>query len=332
LTLSGTRIACSFQPGVQRSIVIENEFLRTAFRVDRGCDLTEFLYKPRDIDFLWHRPGPIRRSDSGDNSRTDIRFLDQYQGGWQELFPQAGAAAEYRGATLPFHGEAWALPWEFEIRSDDPAEGRVSFWTRTTLLPLCLRRDVSLTAGAAILRFDETVTNESGEAIEFMWGHHPAFGAPLLDEDSIVEAPAKLIQVGGSLQPWPIDSSGIDHSRLVPENSDHEVMKYLHELRAGWVALTHPRQKVGIGLIFDPEIFPYVWLWQEFGYTQGYPWFGSAYVLGMEPQSSLPRARESGGRLLRLAAGASLNTQLLAVAYEAVGVRDISREGRITPR
>jgi galactose mutarotase-like enzyme len=84
--------------------------------------------------------------------------------------------------------------------------------------------------------------------------------------------------------------------------------------------------------VFDPGVFSYVWLWHELGYTREYPWFGRAYVLGMEPQSSLPLAHDQGGRLLRLAPGAHLSTELRVVVYHGSGVRDISPTGRVTPR
>jgi hypothetical protein len=84
--------------------------------------------------------------------------------------------------------------------------------------------------------------------------------------------------------------------------------------------------------VFDRSVFSFVWLWQELGYTRDYPWFGRAYVLGMEPQSSLPLAHDEGGRLLRLAPGSRLSTELRVVVYHASGVLRISPEGCVSPR
>jgi hypothetical protein len=33
---------------------------------------------------------------------------------------------------------------------------------------------------------------------------------------------------------------------------------------------------------------PFVWYWQEFGGTTGYPWYGRNYNVGLEPFSSAP--------------------------------------------
>ena len=33
---------------------------------------------------------------------------------------------------------------------------------------------------------------------------------------------------------------------------------------------------------------PYLWYWQEFGASEGYPWYGRHYNIGLEPFSSYP--------------------------------------------
>jgi hypothetical protein len=316
-----------------RIIILENELLRVTVRVDLGADITELLFKPRDVDFLWHRPGVLPGSPRRiPTSCTNRPFLDYYEGGWQELFPHASEASQYAGAELGFHGETWGLPWEYRILDDDPDLVSVRLSVRTLRMPFLLERVMSLRAGEPILRMHETVTNEGKRTLDFMWGHHPAVGQPFLDEQCVLDAPARKIRLGETLQPWPVDSSGRNHSRLVRESSDTEVMKYLHDLEEGWVAVTNPRMGVGVGFVFDTQVFDCVWLWHEFGYTQEYPWFGRAYVLGVEPFSSLPGARESGGRLLSLEGESRLETDFLTVAYEGKGVRHISSHGAVTTR
>ena len=54
-------------------------------------------------------PGPAPLpSASGEASQT--AWLDHYGGGWQELFPNAGAACTVDGRPHPFHGEASVVP------------------------------------------------------------------------------------------------------------------------------------------------------------------------------------------------------------------------------
>jgi galactose mutarotase-like enzyme len=329
----GARISDRYRLDDLRTIIIENELIRCTFLVDRGCDLIELLYKPKDVDFLWRSPLAGRcRKEFIPTSYNDRPFFDHYEGGWQELFPHASTPTRYAGCGLGFHGEVWGLPWEYQIVTDTPEIVAVRFWVRTLRLPFYLERTVSLRAHESILSFQEVVINEGRKELAFMWGHHPAFGPPFLDRNCILDAPAGKIQLGDALHPWPVDREGKDHSRMIPEISDHEIMKYLHEFREGWVALTQPRKKLGIGLVFDPKIFNCVWLWHEFEYTQEYPWFGRAYVLGVEPFSSLPGAHEAGSRLLHLEGGAKMETSLLTVIYEATGVKRISRTGHVAPK
>jgi hypothetical protein len=39
---------------------------------------------------------------------------------------------------------------------------------------------------------------------------------------------------------------------------------------------------------WDAGTMPYLWYWQEFGASKGYPWYGRNYNIGLEPGSSYP--------------------------------------------
>src|SRR5437667_5438897 len=45
-----------------------------------------------------------------------------------------------------------------------------------------------------MLRIHERVTNESGQAVDYLWGHHPALGWPFIDEHCRVDLPACRIR------------------------------------------------------------------------------------------------------------------------------------------
>ena len=326
----GVRVTDRFRLDRLRTVILENELLRVTFLVDQGCDIIELLYKPKDMDFLWRSPQGVRRREhSIATAPTQCPFLDYYEGGWQELFPHAGGPIQYANAQLGCHGEVWGLPWDYEILTDRPEEVTVRFWVRTERFPFYLERTVSLRSQESILRFHEVVRNESNTPLDFMWGHHPTFGRPFLDEQCVLTAPARKVQVGDKLVHWPVDRDGTDHSRLARQKSDSEVMKYLHELRDGWVALTNPKRKLGVAFVFDTRVFRYVWLWHEFEYTAHYPWFGRAYVLGVEPQSSMPDARKKNGRLLHLKGEGKIETDLLTVVYEGSAARRVTPQGRV---
>jgi hypothetical protein len=50
---------------------------------------------------------------------------------------------------------------------------------------------------------------------------------------------------------------------------------------------------------------PYLWFWQEFGASRVLPWYGSLYVVGLEPFSSYP----TGGMSEAVANGTALRVE-----------------------
>ncbi len=58
------------------------------------------------IDVLFHAPWGLAAARlAAPRGQRRARFLENYGGGWQELFPSAGDPCTYRGRPIPFHGE-----------------------------------------------------------------------------------------------------------------------------------------------------------------------------------------------------------------------------------
>lgn len=105
------------------------------------------------------------------------------------MFPSIGDDCEYSGAPLGTHGEVCLLPWEYRIERDDPEEIGVRFRVRTVRTPYLLEKNLTLKSEDPTLYIEERVTNEGVENLQFMWGHHPAFGPLFLDESCQIEVP-----------------------------------------------------------------------------------------------------------------------------------------------
>ena len=58
----GCRIR-EFQYKGLRTVTLENELLRAGILADKGSDIFELLYKPKDVDFLWHSPWGVRNPE-----------------------------------------------------------------------------------------------------------------------------------------------------------------------------------------------------------------------------------------------------------------------------
>lgn len=350
----GCRISDGWKLSGLQTIILENELLRVTVLADKGSDIVEFRYKPLDLDLLFFSPNGIRNPNRGAVSApTSGPFLDYFSGGWNEVLPNGGPAVNYKGAELGQHGEISLMRWDYAILEDSPERVAVKLWVRLLRTPLFLEKTLSMEPGRAVLHIDEQLRNEGGESLDVMWGHHIAFGRPFLDEGAVIDTPAKKFIVHEAMsgyeprrfQPgvtaeWPeapTPGGAIADASQVPAYGDTQAqeMAYLTELNEGWYAITNPERKIGFGLHFDPELFRYVWYWQQLGdVAQGFPWWGRTHIAALEPWTSYPtnglNEAIANGSALSLAAGEQVNTSLVAVIYSGhERVANISADGEV---
>ena len=193
---TGCRISLDYTYRGMRIAYLENEAIRVGVLLDKGADIFEFTYKPRDLDFMWQSPIEMRKPFVATSALPEGAFHDYYYGGWQEVLPSAGWATEpYLGTYQGLHGEASLLPFEATFVEDTPDS--VSLRTRVRLYrsPLTLERTMSLERDKAALFIKERLVNESEAEFAIMWGHHPALGTPFLNENCVVQVPAKKVEV-----------------------------------------------------------------------------------------------------------------------------------------
>ncbi len=274
---------------------------------DKGSDVFEFNYKPRDMDFVWLTAGGVRNPTSYLSTSPDplATFMDYYPGGWQEIFPNGGAPSSCLGASFGQHGEVSNLPWDYEIVEDDEGSVAVRFSVRTQKTPFFLEKELRLRSGESRLLVEETLTNESEMALRTMWGHHIAFGRPFLEEGCRIRLPEGATVIphdepthpegrrvkGGRNYVWPFaeGESGeeIDLS-VLPERGTLGELLYLTDLAEGWYEVENPGKDLGLRVGWDLDQMPYLWFWQEYRASGFYPWYGRHYNIGLEPFSSFP--------------------------------------------
>lgn len=320
------------------AIIMQNETLQIVVLLDKGGEIIQFLYKPDDVDFLWHSPNQLRQFTnfvpSGDNQ--DNHFFDRWSGGWFEVVPNGGPSCLYKGAHLGFYAETTNLPWEYRIIDDQADIVSIELWVKTYRTPFVLQKTLTLKSGISALFINELLKNEGNEKMEFMWGHHPVVGPPFLDESCRISAPDCLIQVLNDedgpdyrmqlhqIGHWPMikdrDMNDLD-LRIVPPKSIRTMDNcYLSEFVEDWISISNTHLNIGFGLAWDPVIFRYIWLWEALGGGIGYPWYGRTYNIGIEPWTSFP----CGGlteaikskTAMSLNPGQSINAWLTAVAYK----------------
>jgi hypothetical protein len=350
----GCRISDDWTFKGMRTLILENELLRVTVLVDRGSDIIEFRYKPLDLDFLLFAPGGVRSpARETPSAYTSSPYLDYFSGGWNEILPSGGPAVMYKGAALGQHAEISLLPWEYAILSDSPERVAVKLWVRPLRVPFYIEKTLSMEAGKPVLKLSERVTNEAGEPLHFMWGHHIAFGRPFLEEGALIDAPAQRFQVHAEMpgfeprrfQPdsesaWPMaptPQGGLENASRVPPfgRLRAQELAYLSGLQAGWYAITNPVRRVGFGMAFDPQVFRYIWYWQQMGnVAEGFPWWGRTHTAALEPWTSFPsnglEEAIDNGTALQLAPGESLETSLAAAAYTGLEkVQEVDLDGQV---
>ena len=348
---TGCRISLDYTYRGMRIAYLENEAIRVGVLLDKGADIFEFTYKPRELDFMWQSPIEMRKPFVATNAMSEGAFHDYYYGGWQEVLPAAGWATEpYQGVFQGLHGEVSLLPFEASIVEDTPQRVSLRVWTRTYRSPLTLERTMSLEQGKPALFIKERLTNEAEAEFAIMWGHHPALGTPFLDENCVIRTTAKKIEVmainpnpnglwkpGGdydfpmvpNLRTGQLD----DITKVLPRNANSLDVAFLKELKEGWFSVTNEKLDVGFGMAWDAELFKYLWIWEVCGGHSGHPWYGRTYNCALEPFTSFPPAgiqtAIKNGTAVFMKPSEVIETDLVAVAYANGSATRVKRDGSI---
>jgi Domain of unknown function (DUF4432) len=347
----GCRLSLDYTYRGMRVAFLANQRLRVGILLDKGADIFEFTYKPMDLDVMWQSPIPLRRPFVATSALPEGAFHDVYYGGWQEVLPSAGwADRPYLGTRQGLHGEVSLLPFQARVVEDSP--GRVSLVTSVTCYrsPLTLERTMTLEGDRAVLVIDERLANTSDAEFAVMWGHHPAFGEPFVDDSCVVQTPAGTVRVmdyhpNGLWQPgdgyrYPMvvnrrTGQPEDVTRVRPRSTRSVDVLSFWDLASGWYGITNRRRRVGFGMTWDAALFRTLWMWQVYGGHDDYPWYGRTYNCALEPFTSWPPAGIAealdNGTALRLAPGQVIETRLTALAYEGEGVDGIDPDGTVRP-
>lgn len=310
-----------------RLLLLSSPHIVVGVDVERGCDI-RLIRRPSGWNLLasydWTSPAPSTASHTYGSSHLD--WLSHYRGGWQELFPNSGQDSRMGPVPLPFHGEVSTLRWK--LISADRATLHVRSGAR---LPLVLDRWMEVDEDQPIVRLRERVLNVGNDAVDYVWGHHPAFA---VISPTLIDLPPASAVVGhedmgpladlapGARSEWPLltarDGSSVDVSRLAGELTSRLI--YVPSVPEGWAAVRWPDEGIGIGLSWDVSTFPHVWIWQERG-SGGYPFYGRAALVAVEPQSAWPADGLDGaierGQALHLEPGQTHETALVAAIFPA---------------
>jgi galactose mutarotase-like enzyme len=323
---------------VTTAIRLESPHLTVELDPDRGGEFRSIIASDSDNLLAWHEWDTPLSADRGPSyGSTQRDWESRYKAGWQVLFPNVGAEATVDGVPLAFHGESSLARLAVLAHSTDACTLRA-----TARLPLELVRTVRLSPNRPALLIEETVTNVGAKSVPFIWGHHPTFPAVPGSKVDLPGRPAVQVEptsngllAAGSGQ-WPLlnrTDGGLEDLSTIPDEIQVR-LAYVTGLNQGWVALRPPTGP-GIALAWDLETFPSMWMWLQ-NADPGFPWYGRARMLGLEPQRSWPFDGLNGarqrGQELTLEPGESTSSwiTLSVLAHTHHPVTSVERNGRIT--
>jgi hypothetical protein len=188
---------------------------------------------------------------------------------------------EERAAGLPFHGEAYMLPW---VLKSNQKTGNTLSAEFSVMLPLAqetLARTYHIVDGENIVWVDSAVTSLLSFDRPVFWAEHATISAPFLEPGKVaVDMPVtrgKTKAVAAQAKPprqlrsfadftWPmaptVDGQLFD-VRTAPLKSGTEHLTSLVDpsRRLGFVTALHPEKRLLIGWVFRREEFPWVQTW-----------------------------------------------------------------------
>lgn len=310
-------------------LTLENEAIRVEVAPEHGAEI-RYIAAGGQRNVLafydWDAPIPADRSVSYGSSVLD--WCSQYRGGWQELFPNAGPDCVLDDLPLPFHGEVSVSQWDVVAADATSATLRVG-----ARLPLVLERRMSLAPAEPVLRLEETVINCGNSPTPFLWAHHPAFEVvPGLRID-LPPGPIHLSTAPDAVAgEWPTLADGGEDLSIAGK-PPVERLTFLPK-RPGWAALRDPDSSIGVALAWDATVFPHIWLWQQMA-GSGFPWYGRAHVVGIEPHSAWPMlglaelAKRGDAHTLPPAGSLTSWLTIALFAADTRPVTGVTREGKV---
>lgn len=316
------------------ALIVDNCVLRAIFLPELGGKLWQLTHVPSGRDLLWQhprlRPRPVL---------FGANYDDVFYGGWDVLFPNDETEG-LRGEMMPDHGEVWSLPWRYAIEDGASDEVTVHLWVETPISACRLDTWVRVAAGEPCVRFRHRLTNLGTDPLPYLWKLHVAVA---LEEGSRLDLGARRMLIGdwgtprngltGVAYDWPhlTDTNGDVHDMrsTPPPTSGVTELQYATELAGGWCAVTHSRELLGLGILFDPTVFRSCWTFASYGGWQ------NLHVAVLEPCTGYPLSVREGvrrGTHQVLGGSETVDCEVTAVIVDGLAAVDGAHLDRLAHR
>lgn len=299
-----------------RSLIIENDIIRTMILVDKGTDIISYIDKKSDTEFIWTNPMGLSCLEKRRYANMDMDcFSDNYVGGIFEILPNLGDECNFESKHFPSHSEVSYLPWDYQVLEDTEDRLIFCFTVKLSKYPFYLKKKLTVNNHSAALCFDEEVENLGMKALPYQWAYHPCIGAPFLNEDCVFELPFSEVVSMSS------------------QGTMNTVLKSFNCEGNGFGAIRNTKTATGIGFAWDTNIFSKCGLWMQSGYDCGHHHFGGSYVTSIMPKSTetfcLDKAFEKGETAVLPANGIHKTWFTITAFEKSTPVTKIEKNGEV---
>jgi galactose mutarotase-like enzyme len=273
--------------GGMNGFVLENEKIRAVILPEFGARILSLIYKPTEMEFVWHNPRvpPMRPT-------YDPQFEDM--SGLFDCFPTCEPCT-VRGMKLPMYGEVASEAWHVLSKKRTAQSALVAMRRKCGTYPMMIQKSLKIDRRKPVLTLGFSVTNLSDDALEYHYSGHntlnvsPGYRIILPSEVTKVKRGMAITDRLGNLGDeitWPltVDRSGreVDMSKLGQPCDGTGENLYTPKLRDSWCAAFNESRKEAIGFWFEAEKVPYILVWINCGGYGGY------YHAALEPSTGRP--------------------------------------------
>lgn len=282
------------------AVHLENSRLRVSILPQDGGRIISLYDKKHDYEHIW-----TNRRTQRLGRYYGANYDDLSASGIEEAFPTVQPCT-LDGVMLPFFGEAWSVPWEYEIETGGK-QACVRLWCETSITPARLTKTFLLKEDGSTLVTEYRIENLGAGEFPYIFGVHPSV---CITEDTSITVPQGGYRTG-YLYPsgltgenefsWPV-LDGMDLSQTRPFADNVCVNFYTDAVKEGCYGFFHRKNGCGLEVRFSPGDFKSLSLWLIYGGWRGH------YCVMSEMFSCWPAdlaEAVSGGKQETLPAGAA---------------------------
>ncbi len=264
-------------------IIFSNDRMEVTVRPDLGGRIDRITDGETGKDWLWHPAGY-----AGERRKLDIGacFDDNWSGGWDDIFPN-DAAGEFRGLSLPDHGELWSRSWNVVALM----QSAVVLSYTCQAVPVTVEKTVAMAGTGLDVRY--LFENHSSLPLPFLFKLHPALAIEPGDRILLPDCFIEPVDMGFSSiigrrakTPFPLaldkDGREVRIDDIPGPDAQQQEFIYATGLSAAWCGVSNARTQRSFVMRFNVEQMPYVWVFGSYGKWRGH------YVLMLEPCTNVP--------------------------------------------